>query len=255
MHLRKIQKTVLIFILCTIGSAFTTVRAADLENVTATPDDASAGILTIYTIDFRTATLWPANGKILLTFPAGFDLSDVRFADCDGVSIDGGFDVDVTGQVVTVTRDATGSAIAGGFDLSISVALVRNSTTPSTTNSIEVETRENDDTNIDGPTSSSNFSIVPAALHHFTLTGFPASGVAGTDFTGNTITVTAYDQHNNKKTNYTGTISWSTSATSADDPGNYTFVAGDLGDRTFNGSGFEIRTAGAQTYIFPCSFC
>ena len=67
-----------------------------------------------------------------------------------------------------------------------------------------------------GSTGTSNtFTVVPAALDHFTLsTEHSSTEVAGTAFT---VTATAYDQYGNIKTNYNGgyTVNWTTTATSS----------------------------------------
>lgn len=79
--------------------------------------------------------------------------------------------------------------------------------------------------------TSGGFSITPAAIDHFTVAGITDPVIAGETTSP---VVTAFDQYDNIKTNYTGTIAFS-----SDDPYpavlpvNYTFVAGDNGVHTF----------------------
>ena len=104
---------------------------------------------------------------------------------------------------------------------------------------------------------SGDITVLPGGLDHFTVVGEPATTMAGIDFDtangspGNDITVTAYDQYNNVKTDYVGTITFTTTDPGAAPPvvlpANYTFVAGDLGVRDFAWTGFTLVTAGNQT--------
>lgn len=87
--------------------------------------------------------------------------------------------------------------------------------------------------------------VEAGALHHFDVTGAPGTPVtAGQPFV---VTVAARDQFNNLKTNYTGTVTFSVSSphpSGGEVPANYTFVAGDQGDRDFT---FTLKTAGSRT--------
>ncbi|MCR4440197.1 MAG: hypothetical protein NUW13_14340 [candidate division KSB1 bacterium] len=78
----------------------------------------------------------------------------------------------------------------------------------------------------------------------FGLTGVPAAVVAGSAFPSSVV-VTAYDVYGNVKTNYAGSVSWSSSDTQASLP-----TAGggfSSGQKSFGGSSFALKTAGAQT--------
>jgi hypothetical protein len=72
--------------------------------------------------------------------------------------------------------------------------------------------------------------IVPGPLHHFTVNGISDPVMAGV---ASTVTVKAYDFYDNLKTNYTGTISFSSDDPIASLPANYTFTSGDAGSKTF----------------------
>src|SRR5713101_5635894 len=90
--------------------------------------------------------------------------------------------------------------------------------------------------------TSSAVNVSPAAASQLTVTA-PGAATAGTAFN---VTVTAKDPYNNTVTNYTGTITFTSSDPQAVLPGSYTFVAGDNGVHTFS-NGVTLKTAGSQT--------
>ncbi len=70
------------------------------------------------------------------------------------------------------------------------------------------------------------------------------------------LTLTAYDVYNNIKTDYTGTVTITSTDPLATKPGPYTFttgIAGDNGIHTFAGSSFTLKTAGDRTFTFAHS--
>lgn len=98
--------------------------------------------------------------------------------------------------------------------------------------------------------SSGLITVVPGALGSFAITGYPAQTDAGDPFITPVI-VTAYDVNDNIKTDYIGSI-WFTS----DDPdaslphesgSPYTFIIGDSGSHSFTGPGFVLRRSGLKT--------
>ena len=97
--------------------------------------------------------------------------------------------------------------------------------------------------------TSNNFDVNPGALASFTISGTPATVLAGAAFASpaNDITVTAYDACGNVKTDYVGTVTWSSSYAVATLPADYTFVLGDAGAHTFPGNQFRLYAAGSQT--------
>lgn len=102
--------------------------------------------------------------------------------------------------------------------------------------------------------TSSSFNITPAVIHHFTVAGITASHVAGTTTTP---TVTAYDVYDNVKTNYLGTIVFTSNNVSLQPsaptvlPASYTFIAANSGVKSFTnqvslkqtGTGFWVKAA------------
>ncbi|MBN2411605.1 hypothetical protein JXQ31_07915 [candidate division KSB1 bacterium] len=86
------------------------------------------------------------------------------------------------------------------------------------------------------------FTVAPGNLFRFGITGYPASTVSGNPFTSD-VNVTAYDVYGNQKTNYAGTVGFSSTDNSADLPSSAGLT---VGTRTFSGSSFVLRTVGNQ---------
>ncbi|HFE52969.1 MAG TPA: hypothetical protein ENK07_05970, partial [Bacteroidetes bacterium] len=241
--LRKFSPFVLAFVVLTAGLAGP-LLAGSLSNVTVTPDDSSAGQLSVYTFVFRLTspdTLYP-DGKIKLIFPSEFDVSTVLVAMGDSV-LDGGLQVQIpAGQNDTlyVIRDSTGTSLSD-TTVSLKIANVTNATSPATYRDSVVVLTANGST---VSTGAANFQIYPGPLHHFTISGFPSTTTAGAAFP-NSVKVTAYDAYGNQKTDYRGTVAWSSTDAQAQKPANVTFSNATY---TFNGSDFRLKTAGAQTY-------
>lgn len=91
--------------------------------------------------------------------------------------------------------------------------------------------------------TSSAITFVAAALDRLTVTGAPTAVVAGVPFSAD-ITVNAEDTHGNVIVGNTATVTWTSSDGSAVLPAAHALVAGTY---TFTGSGFILKTAGAQT--------
>jgi hypothetical protein len=104
----------------------------------------------------------------------------------------------------------------------------------------------------DGKSGTSNtFDVAPAALNYFTMTGYPTSVTAGVDFGSNDVVVTAYDQYDNRKTDYSGQVYFTSTDGSAVLPytssSPYSFTTSDSGRKIFPGTGFTLNTSGDQT--------
>ncbi len=89
--------------------------------------------------------------------------------------------------------------------------------------------------------SDSNILVQPAALNSLVVTGFPTSATAGA---AASITVTAYDLYGNLATNYTGTVSLTSTDPKAVLPASYMFAAADKGSHTFP---VTLETVGMQS--------
>ncbi len=101
------------------------------------------------------------------------------------------------------------------------------------------------------PLNSSSFTVTPAAIHHFTV-----EGIADPHEAGETTSpiVTAYDEFDNLKYDYTGTITFSSDNVSRNEskptvlPGNYTFLSSDQGVKTFT-NGVSLKQYGSSYYV------
>ena len=89
--------------------------------------------------------------------------------------------------------------------------------------------------------TESNIVVQAAALNSLVVTGFPASDTAGA---AGSLTVTAYDIYGNLATNYTGTVSLTSSDLRAVLPASYPFTAADAGKHTFP---VTLETSGTQS--------
>jgi hypothetical protein len=85
--------------------------------------------------------------------------------------------------------------------------------------------------------------VMPGALGYLELSGLPASVPAKNTFPG-VVTVTAYDRYRNLKTDYSGTIRFTSSAAVATLPGDFTFT--NSAQASFVDI-FQIQTPGPQT--------
>jgi hypothetical protein len=97
-------------------------------------------------------------------------------------------------------------------------------------------------TDVAAPISSSlaNLTVTAAAATHFAISA-PASAHSGTAFS---VTVTALDAYGNVATGYTGSVHFTTTASRAVLPADYTFVAGDHGVHTFT---VTLKSTGSKT--------
>ena len=131
------------------------VYAAALTSVADVPWSSDVSTSGKHTINFTTVTSIPADGKIIITFPSGFTVSGATFDSWSG--IDGGRSLSVLGQVITITRDNTGTSSTAGAKYMVLDNITNHST--ATTYTVTVETQDSSSTTLDGPTTSSNFTI------------------------------------------------------------------------------------------------
>ena len=82
--------------------------------------------------------------------------------------------------------------------------------------------------------------VAPTTTAGFAVSGFPATTVG----VAQGFTVTALDAFGNPTTNYTGTVTFSSSDAQAGLPASYTFTAADAGSHTFSAT---LKTAGSQS--------
>ena len=166
-----------------------------LTQLTITPTDTVAGNGTIYTVSFITSPAGaglPDNGRIRLTFPAGFGVSAVLLAGpvSPPNGITGGFLAPaVAGQLVTLTRDGTGAAVAAADTAVFKMAVVTNPAAAGNY-SLTVQTQTNAGAAIDSaPSSLFRIGVGPLAF----VKVLNGSSGNTTEVTANTYTA---DQNN-----------------------------------------------------------
>ena len=221
---------------------------AALTTVIIDPSEHDAGSPSRHDVSFYTQAVIPADGKIVVEYDTGtFGVGTVTYASTPTAGnpghIDGGFSVTHGTDEVTVTRDGTGTPIPATSYVIIRLHNVTN-TTLAGSYTARVETKNAASVDIEAGISDA-FTIDPAVLHHFTVTGMPASRTAGQPF-GTDIVVTAYDAYNNLKTDYTGNVNWTSTDLSADLPTD-DGSGWSAGQNTFSAGGFILYTTGSRT--------
>ena len=136
--------------------------ATALTNVSNTVTDTQASATTTHQINFTTYTSIPADGKIIITFPAGFNVTSTSFNSWSG--LDGSQTISTSSQTITITRDSAGTISTAGSKYITLNNIVNNSST-STNYTVTVETQDSGSTTLDGPTDSFYFSICENACH------------------------------------------------------------------------------------------
>ncbi|HPN95444.1 MAG TPA: hypothetical protein PLS19_12825, partial [bacterium] len=210
---------------------------------------ADAGIAALDVVPGPLATLEIA-GEPLSTIAGDPFVGDITVTAKDA---EGNVKTDYEGTVTFTSNDAN-ATLPADYTFTLLDAGVKTfaaagftlATAPTLTATITVE-----DTVAVGPinVTTANIEVVPGALSYFTITGVPAAAVAGTAFAtpANDLIVTAYDAQDNVKTDYTGTIAFTSTDGAATLPANYPFLVGDAGTKTFAGSAFTLNTTGNQT--------
>ena len=87
----------------------------------------------------------------------------------------------------------------------------------------------------------SGITVTPGPAKTLAVSGYASPAIAGTS---NSFTVTAQDNFGNTATGYTGTVTFTSSDAQAVLPGDYTFVSGDNGVRSFSAT---LKTAGTRS--------
>lgn len=152
--------------------------AGALSNVTAQASSDTAGGLATYIVSFTPATNIPKDGRIKLTFPAGFELGLVTVAS-GALNMGGGLvPSSPADSVLLLSRDDTDTSVPAGTPTGVIFSIVINRTSAGAGNLIKVETQDVLGVALDQG-NSATFDIVPDELHHFTL----VNGVTGQNLT------------------------------------------------------------------------
>lgn len=128
-------------------------------------DDCVMSAVSQYTITFTTSCSngsIPSDGRILITFDNGFDISGANGTSPKTSSFWGGgvptFSASVSGQTVVVNRTGGQASIPGQTE-NLIITNIQNHNMPDTIYRVSIETRENDDTTIEGPLVSNDFQV------------------------------------------------------------------------------------------------
>jgi hypothetical protein len=107
----------------TVAVDDTTVGALSSTNVE--PTTLSPGSPSANTISFTTVTAIPNLGKILITYPTGYNVANVNGITATSLSgLDGTWTATVSGQVITLTQTGGGATSAGAKSLVLATGVV-----------------------------------------------------------------------------------------------------------------------------------
>ncbi|MBN2104351.1 hypothetical protein JW835_09965 [bacterium] len=190
--------------------------------------------------EFTTTASIPADGRIAIVYHPDFILTGVTSASSS--TMDGSFTISLSGSTVILTRTG-GTATSPGPE-NIQISSVCN---PTKSDSYYYTLRTEDSGGSQIEYGSVPDFIYAGPLHHFSFYGVPATANAGSAIPSD-IVVTARDQYNNRKSNYSSSIDWYTSDTNpsatvpTDDGTGWTY-----GQKTFSAADFIFYTKGTQT--------
>ncbi|MFZ5516291.1 MAG: hypothetical protein ACOY90_06610 [Candidatus Zhuqueibacterota bacterium] len=193
-------------LLILLGLSFSSIYGGDITSFTVSPADNKAGESNIYTFSFTTSLTGngtdvgiPATGRIAITFPAGFDVSEIELAQFTGSSLGDFSSIVIAGNEVTLVRDGTGAAIAGNTAVGLKVGVIGNNTTANIY-SVNMETQRSDETIIDSGTSS-QFTVIHNSLASFSIDTIN-NQIAGAGFI---IVIYARDEYGNRVNSFSNT--------------------------------------------------
>ena len=136
----------------TFGDSHTAVKTVigDLTGTNVQPESLVAGAVGNVDVTFTLANALPADGKIVITLPAGFTISSggATAIGLAGTSFDGTETVTVSGNVITITRSG-GSSLNAGTNITIELTNIKNPATAGSTGTYAIKTTRSDGTIID----------------------------------------------------------------------------------------------------------
>ena len=125
---------ILLGLILLTGNAVMALPADTVEVIARHPE---SGERSTYQITFQVSKPIPANAVLRITFPDEFDLSDLMIA--GSITINGGFDLQVNNQVVTIKRSGLGREIPANEKVDVKFAIIKNPELPSDNYKIVVE--------------------------------------------------------------------------------------------------------------------
>ncbi|MGA1867666.1 MAG: DUF2341 domain-containing protein [bacterium] len=148
----EIAETISVDVDITVASLLTGVSNSLSSN---TPSETA-----IHTIAFTTTFDLSSDGRIVVTFPSGFDISGVTNDDISSDTMDGDFSTDISGQVLTITRVGGGTDQTAD-DENIIIANITNTAIIDNDYTVTVETRDGNSDTLNDPTESEEFAVLP----------------------------------------------------------------------------------------------
>ena len=220
-----------------------------VSEVTVTLGDYAAGEETRYKIDLKTSAfgaLTADKDYIYITFPAGTTVpaSIVKAnVTVNGISLNKDPIILIATGVVVYLQ--TPINIGKSENVSVVFSSSAGIANPETATSYALDVYTDKDSDA---VSSGEYTITPTIFDSFSLTIAPLEIPACVGF--NSVVVTAFDEHKNRKTDYTGKVYFTSNDDDAtlpyksDNP--YQFQAGNQGRKSFTGSDFKFGTVGTQ---------
>lgn len=158
-----------------------TFTAGALSTTSVTPQSLVAGATGDVDIKLTTATTWPANGKLLVTFPAGFVVTGAAFGTQTGSN--GTFSASGSGSVVTILRTGGGATATAPGALDFTITGIKNPPISGLTGTFSMATRSNNNNDIDTVSNTAAVTITPGALTSATAAPQSTAASASGDFT------------------------------------------------------------------------
>jgi len=125
---------IMVGIILLAGNSVMAVPADTVEVIARHPE---SGERSTYQINFEVSKPIPVNAIIRVIFPDEFDLSDLIIA--GSTTINGGFDLSVNRQVVTMKRSGLGKEIPANAKADVKFAIIKNPDQPSDNYKIIIE--------------------------------------------------------------------------------------------------------------------
>jgi len=158
--------------------ALTDAIAAALTGTSVSVSHNVVNSTVVATINMTLANILPANGKIVVVFPAGFNVTGATsVVSASGFTASETFSaLGFSLQTVTLTRNGTGVQIVGGSTISFGISSAVNPGVSGTAGPFYFSTTTNGDATIDQDATVSGVSIIDAVT---TTTPTPSGGGGG----------------------------------------------------------------------------
>ncbi len=165
------------------------VSAAALTGVVDTPSSLVAGATVNHSVVFTTATA-TAVKSVNITFPAGYNIATATLGAYTPVNSEATPVLGIAAQVATVTFGTASAAATATYTIIIN-GVVNTSTSGNST--VSVTTNSAVPAVIDGPTTSANFLVAPAAISTLTCEPSGQGGAVWIRWTTSTGTSAGYE--------------------------------------------------------------